>query len=391
MNKAHPPSRPSALFISTSGLVGGMERNVCALARYFDRHGWKTTTTFPEIGAADELHRWCEAQGVVSTTTSAVLPVTARHTWPGVLALRRLIRSVNPDFVSIHYGSNNVSLKDVIALRLSGRRKCIVTVYHPTEWTDSLQSRKKQLLTRLSAALLNEITTISQATADVLHAAGIPNSLHVIPCGLPTPNNDMSRVESRVHFGWTDDMFVIGCVARLEDTKGIDTLIEAVELAGHPSWHLAIVGRGPQQERLQSMIDERLPGRATLIGYVPKVDDFLVGCDVFALPSRLEGFGLVFVEAAFHGIPSVATNVGGIPEVIIDGETGLLVPVDDVAALATALEQLTEESRRTELGRAARSRAYEQFTEDVMGRRFDELVSATPSDVSTFGEPLPAS
>jgi glycosyltransferase involved in cell wall biosynthesis len=386
---ASPPSSTfdSILLISTSGVVGGMERNVCALSRYFSRRGWQTSTAFPSIDAADDLLSWCARQGVDGKINDAVLPVTAPHTWRGVLALRRMVREVDPDVVSVHYGGNNISLKDVLAIRLSGRRRVIATVYHPTEWDDSLQSRKKQWLTRFSCRLVDEVTTISQATAAVLREIGVTDRVQIIPCGVAEPHRVVERAWSRRAFGWGDDDFVIGCVARLEQAKGIDDLVRAVASSGDQSWRLAIAGRGPERERLQALIDEIAPERVSLLGYVEDLDSFFGGLDVFALPSRLEGFGLVFVEAALHGVPSVGTRVGGIPEAIADGETGLLVPVDDPSAVRDALVRMTDEGLRTRLGAAAAAWARARFTEDTMGRRFEALCSPGGAEANLAAMP----
>lgn len=384
----YAPSSPSSssssddsiLLICTSGVVGGMERTVCALSRYFSRRGWRTSTTFPSIDAADDLPSWCSRQGVHGEINDAVLPVTAPHTWRGVWALRRMVREINPRVVSVHYGGNNISLKDVLAIRLSGRRRVIATVYHPTEWDRSLQSRKKQWLTRLCCRLVNEVTTISRATAAVLRETGVTDRVRIIPCGVAEPQRAFARDDARRAFGWGESHFVIGCVARLEQSKGIDDLVRAVALSTDPSWRLVIAGRGPERERLQALIEAIAPHRARLLGYVEDLDTFFGGLDVFALPSRLEGFGLVYVEAAFHGVPSVGTAIGGIPEAIEDGVTGLLVPVDDPGAVRDALARMTDDGLRTTLGAAAGVWARAWFTEELMGRRFEALCSGDVSE-----------
>jgi glycosyltransferase involved in cell wall biosynthesis len=95
---------------------------------------------------------------------------------------------------------------------------------------------------------------------------------------------------------------------------------------------------------------------------------------VFALPSRLEGFGLVYVEAAMYGVPSVGYRVGGVPEAVLDRRTGILVEPGDIVGLRRALIELRDDSTlRQTLGRAARQRAHAELDEDTMVRRFIEL------------------
>ncbi|MDA4123535.1 MAG: glycosyltransferase family 4 protein, partial [Thaumarchaeota archaeon] len=162
-------------------------------------------------------------------------------------------------------------------------------------------------------------------------------------------------------------------VGRLVDRKGADDLVRAFsslsqEIGGVS---LEIVGAGPEMERLKAMaltlgVDERvrffgnLTGRALYERYSM--------ADVFAMPSKatstdVEGFGTVFLEAALFGKPSIGTTTGGIPEAIKDGETGLLVPPQDVEALTKALEELlSDDERRERMGTNAQETALSKFT-----------------------------
>ena len=351
-----------------------MERYVCNLSRDLVSRGWHVDTIFAAMGSEPSLLGWCRDQGVEAVRSSAVLPVTATHPIESMIALRRFIRDIDPAVVNIHYGGGHISLKDLIALRISGRRKIVVTVHHPTEWTASWHSRKKRLLTRSAAFLSNNITTISKATANVLAAAGIPlNRIEIIPIGVRPPVLLLSRLAAREILDWAQDLFVVGCISRLVDHKGLDTLIRAVAMAGDPQWRLVIVGDGPERLRLEQIVEtEGLTTQVLWMGYVDDIDVALAAFDVFSLPSRLEGFGLVFVEAAFHGVPSVATNVGGIPDAVIHESTGLLVPVDDPGALRDALLRMTDDKLRRRLGDTAAARPRAEFTESAMGARFEQ-------------------
>jgi glycosyltransferase involved in cell wall biosynthesis len=101
----------------------------------------------------------------------------------------------------------------------------------------------------------------------------------------------------------------------------------------------------------------------------------LAAADVFVLPSRIEGFGLVYIEAAMHGVPSVGCAVGGVPEAIADGVTGLLVPPGDVDALRDAIVNLrTHPEWRARLGATARTRALTEFTDHRMYQCYRALI-----------------
>jgi len=133
-------------------------------------------------------------------------------------------------------------------------------------------------------------------------------------------------------------------------------------------------GSGPERNVLEGRAAELLGARAIFLGQVPDKLDLYAACDVFALPSHMEGFGLVYVEAAFHGVPSIGARVGGVPDAVIDGETGLLVPVGDPDALANAIGRLRDDpALRARLGEAARARAYAEFTMDRLADRYERI------------------
>jgi len=367
------------LLLTTKAQIGGMERIACGLARQFTQRGWLVRAVFPVRPNNAPFLAWCRDQGVEAEASPALQDAGEPHELPHMLRLRELVRAWRPDVINVHYGDNTISLKDIAAVRASTRRKCVVSVHHPSPW-DSTNQRKK-LLTRLSGHIAHDVTTFSGATRQVLLEAGISaDKLHVIHCGVNPPTRLPARDDARQRMGVPTDAFVIGCVGRQELYKGVDHLIEAVARMTDPERRilLLVAGDGPARAGFEAQARERLGPRARFFGRVPDIDDFLACCDVFSLPSALEGFGLVYVEAAFHGIPSVASLTGGVPDAVIDGKTGLLTPVGDVAAIARALQRLhDDESLRQRLGEAARQRANLELTESKMADGF-ERVFAVP-------------
>lgn len=362
--------RPKVLLISTAANIGGMERVICSLARTIEGRGMPVVTLFPHSDNDAPLLRWCADQGVSATADPAVTDAASRHRWRDAFALRRLVRAHHPAVVNLHYGDNFISLKDVLAVRLAGRMKCVVSVHHPTPWT--AQNSKKRLMTRLASRLAHEVTTFSRATAEVLGEAGITESrIRVIPCGIAPPTARPDKDLARAQFEIPDGALVVGFLGRHVPHKRLDLLIEALDDASCRGAYLLVAGDGPERAAWESQARERLRARARFIGSVTTTEDFYAACDVFALPSDLEGFGLVFVEAAFHSVPSVGTLVGGIPDAITDSETGILVPPGDAVALRRALVRLlTEHDVRTRMGEAARERALTELTESRMTDRF---------------------
>jgi glycosyltransferase involved in cell wall biosynthesis len=153
-----------------------------------------------------------------------------------------------------------------------------------------------------------------------------------------------------------------------EAYKGVDHLIAVLPelLRDTPNLHLVAVGEGTDLPRLKQLA--QVSGAAERIRFLPfmppdKLQAAYDCCDVFSLPSRGEGFGLVFLEAMSHGKPVVAGAHGGIPDVVEDGVSGYLVPYGNISELADRLRRLlTDDSLRRRMGQAARQRVLRDFT-----------------------------
>ena len=161
---------------------------------------------------------------------------------------------------------------------------------------------------------------------------------------------------------------VVGNIARLAEQKGHRFLLEAAPavLKRHPDVRFVIVGDGELRPELEGRSGV-LGDRVALLGSRDDVPDLLASFDVFAFPSLYEGLGLAVIEAQAAGVPVVATQVGGIRENVVDGETGFLVPVGDADALAERIcfcLDHPEEARR--VGEKARRRVRERYSEQRM-------------------------
>jgi glycosyltransferase involved in cell wall biosynthesis len=165
----------------------------------------------------------------------------------------------------------------------------------------------------------------------------------------------------------------LAVVGRLIPIKGLDTLLEAV--ADVPGVDVEIAGDGPLRASLQADIDARgLGSRAHLLGRVAPAGPVLERAAIVVVPSLGEGFGMVALEAMERGRAVIASSVGGLPEIVADGETGLLVPPGDPVALAAAIRRLVADPERViAMGAAGRRRAVEVFGQDRCTRRTAEL------------------
>ncbi len=199
-----------------------------------------------------------------------------------------------------------------------------------------------------------------------------PSRVAVVPHGIPMPkldaNGEGDGLSRRMRQGWatSPDGILIGALGRLSPVKGYSVLLRAIaslKKENIPA-HLVLVGDGPEGRALKELA--RNLGIGDRARFVPPLDDtrgFFAAVDIFCAPSIEEGFGLAILEAMAHAKPVVASRVGGIPGLVEDGTTGLLVPSGEAQALAEALGRLAHDTalRRT-LGAASRRRAEERFS-----------------------------
>lgn len=203
-----------------------------------------------------------------------------------------------------------------------------------------------------------------------------PERSEVIYNGIDFARIPASSTDLRKTLGIDAGAFVVTTAGSLIRRKGHDVLIRAFAdmRIDRPS-HLLIPSGGPERASLEALVAELgLSDRVHFLGYIDDIPSVYQAADVFGLASRADAFGLVLAEAGHFGLPACATTVGGIPEVVANGETGLLVPPDDRAAFASALSRLAGDADlRQKMGDAARVRVGSMFSSQEMARRFENL------------------
>jgi glycosyltransferase involved in cell wall biosynthesis len=232
--------------------------------------------------------------------------------------------------------------------------------------TDRARLRAEAALSRIGATVVP-----SRALARFLRTRGFPpERLRVIPNGVT-----VRRAEPRP----TGGPVVIGTAAILEPRKGIDVLLDACgSISGE--FRVEIFGDGSMRTELERRAEtHRVPAR--FHGHVADAPARLGELDVFVLPARAENLPMAILEAMAWAVPVVATRVGGVPELVADGVTGILVPPDDPEALGAALETLLDDADlRASLGRAGAERVATQFdARHLAGRMlslYEELARA---------------
>lgn len=296
------------------------------------------------------------------------------------------------------FGAEAVVLDPAVPLGLIGPELGLpyAAVLHGAEVTvPGRLPLSRPLLARVlqKASLL--ISAGGYPEAEARRAAGgeLPPVVRVPPgvdVGRFVPLSPLERAGARARLGLPPGALLVTSVSRLVPRKGMDVLIEAAaRLAGsgrYPELTVAIAGSGRDRPRLERLV-ARTGAPVQLLGRIPDADlpDFYACGDVFALCCRSrwsgleqEGFGIVFLEAAAAGIPSVAGDSGGAAEAVLDGRTGAVVGrPSDPGEVARALEKLLADPElRRRQGEAARSRAVEEFAYDVLAGRLQEALDS---------------
>ena len=368
---------------SGEGLIRGADVVVLTMLDLLrDRHAFRLITDHEGLvaeararGHAVELWSFPGAWSLKITWTRLRTTVVA-----GV-RLWRLIRRERIDLV--HVNNGHYAHLMVLPALLTG-----------VPWLAHLHaplSRRTQLLFGIHCAdrILAVSNIVHRVWQDVPHVLRkcrtVYNTLPVFADLAPVP---------RSAFGISADRFVIVVAAVLTPGKAVDVAVAAVaELVsrGRPV-HLLVVGDGPERDRLVAMA-EGLP--VTFTGFRRDVPAIFAGCaDVVVLPSRAaESFGLVLLEAAQAGVPRIGSTDGGIPEVIADGEDGLLFPVDDAGALAGRIERLMDDpafaKRLVENARARLARDFSQTAfRDALEAQWGELLSSPRGVFARLGDIL---
>jgi glycosyltransferase involved in cell wall biosynthesis len=363
------------LHLVDSGLPGGNNTFVLELLRAIDRSRFRMGVCSWE-GDGPVLDQMRQAGAEVFTLKADL----ESHFGPGTIW--RYFRHIRSRGYQIVHANLGARIPRSVA-RLAGCRT-IAHVHGPPEGSLERIRQGDPALTRefkIAFGFASDwIVASSQYVSEML--AGICPVLMPRVCMIysaldldrwrPLSAEEMHRRRRAV--GIPDDALVVGFAGRLIPLKRPDCLLAAAEilLRRHPHLHFWLLGDGPLRPALQKQASW-LGDRVHLLGWQPG-SDWLPLFDILAQPSEAEALGFSIREAMACARPVVATAVGGIPEAVIDGQTGLLVPPDDSQALATALDTLIQNPiMRCEMGLAGRRRAELLFDCGTMARKFEEL------------------
>jgi starch synthase (maltosyl-transferring) len=346
--------------------IGGAERVLWTLARGLARKGHCVEVAC--LTGHGKVGEWLASEGI----PVHYLDARVSRPWSVVRPLRHVVRAFRPDVL------HNFLFHANLAGRYVGSRERVPAVVCAVRVED-VRRPWRLWLDGWTRWMMHAETCVSESARQFTHRKSrIPlGKLITIPNCVEVSRFDLPRGQFRSGIGIAEADPLVVSVGRLERQKGTAFLLAAATnvLQQHPRARFVLVGDGPDESALKAQAGGLgIRSSVHFVGWRPDVPQILADADVFVLASLWEGMPNVVLEAMAARCAVLATSVGGCPELVVDGETGLMVGPGDAAALAEALHRLLsapEERRR--MGDAGRTRAETEFGPELMIGRYEGL------------------
>jgi sugar transferase (PEP-CTERM/EpsH1 system associated) len=347
--------------------MGGLEKMVVSLIQGVDPSRFRTVLCCIERQGEwfCEAERYCDAALVLNKKPGLAYGLPFK--------LARFFKANHVDIVHCHnfagfvYGS--------LGARIA-RHSAVVYTVHGPEMPDKTRQRLFQRL-----PLVDAVVTVSEhMRRTAVERIGLKaERVTTIANGIPVRDRGDSRRQEDIKgdAGPGERAFAIGSVGRLSPEKDQKMLLRgfALVISKHPNARLLMVGDGPLRQELEACSKALgLAAHVRFLGSRPDVAEILDGLDLFVMSSREEGLPVALLEAMAAGLPVVATRVGGIPDVVTSGKTGILVPAGEPERLAEAINTLIEDRElATAIGLEGQKIVAERFDSSHMVARYEEL------------------
>jgi glycosyltransferase involved in cell wall biosynthesis len=333
-----------------AGELGGAEM---AIANLLER--LRPSVSVTVLGPHEDVVRWIAARRAHSRY--AVLPgLQDRDRVTALWRTRQAFVRLGADVLHFNLSCMSSCQWAIVAAMTIPSQRFVVMEHSPVGAWSSRSRRLKRITSRRADAHV----TVGRAAATMIERLGdLPaGSLEVVYSGVP-----LRELHPPPR---TSDDFTIGMLSRHDPVKGIDLAIEVVARLGE-GYRLVVVGDGPQRPELEALVRRLgMSERVELLPFRADARDLLGIFDVYLLPSRLEAFPVTVQEAMQAGVPVVATEVGSVREAIDEGETGFVVPVGDVGAMADAIRHLAgDDDLRARMGQLAAEVGRQRFDVDA--------------------------
>jgi sugar transferase (PEP-CTERM/EpsH1 system associated) len=357
--------------LESLGVGGGVETGVANLIEGMDRKRFDHI-----LCAVFRIGPWIDRFRIVPVVP---LEQKGKRLAIQVGPLTRVIREMKPDIV---HSRNWGALEAVIAARWV-RRCRVIHSEHGVEVDPASEPRRRAWFRRVAFEMADRVFSVSSQLRDTLaRCTGFSaRKIGVIHNGVEIArfrrDPDLRR-RYRAELELGDGEFAIGCVGRLSRIKDYPTILRAAERFEQfcPSWRLLILGGGPERQELEELVAAKpvLKRRVRFLGPSDRVPEFLNAIDAYVLPSIREGISNSLLEAMAARLPVIATDTGGNPELVVNGESGMLFPVGDSERLAELLRLLYQQvETRERLGTQALERVSREFSLDSMISKYEQM------------------
>jgi glycosyltransferase involved in cell wall biosynthesis len=368
------PAKPFiAYFIRQA--TGGMKNHLIDLVEGLNKKGYRLAVISPPNDSLKSALSAIDVPFYQLPMSHGLSPTDLGAVW----RLSGMLRALKPDLFHIH--GNKSALVGRPAAFLAGVPAVVLTVHNFLVYRNArrpMRSLANLAQRRLTSGIDRIIAVSDSLKKNLVENEGLSASqIEVIHNGIDYDRWQEKTVGSRPDSGLKESGFAVLAVGRLVDWKGHDVLIKAAAefRDASPDIQVAIAGEGPMRAELERLIRASGPEQnVSLLGHVADIRALLARADLFVLPSINEPFGIVLLEAMALGLPVIATDAGGVPEIITDDQNGVLVPPADAAALSRAISTLAADAaKRRRLGDCARITVKERFALQEIIERTEEV------------------
>lgn len=368
------------LFYTDTPIMGGAENQMLLLAKFLPSDKFSVTLV---CSGYKNLNGWC--QDFMETGANVVrLKVFHKHDPRHFFYLRKIL----PEFDLLHMHIwNPASCR--YGFIAATKTPLVITEHDPFAMKGLKGFLKRKFLKKVSA-----IIVASKAAKKLVldQDADLESKIRIIYNGIDIPewnrqkNVDERNEFRRAHFHALPNEKVILCAAELHKRKGQKYLIEAAKnlIVSYPDLKFVFAGDGPEKKHYEKLA-RPLGNRVVFLGRRRDIEKVMAASDFFVLPSAREAFGLVVIEAAIIGLPTVASEIGGLCEIVENGKTGLLAKPENTESLEKAIGYLMENpNKANEFKEAAKERVSKLFDAREMAlltaRIYDEVLSRSSAD-----------
>ncbi len=365
------------IFYTDTPIYGGAERHMFLLAKSLDITKFQVIVVCSDF---KQLNPWCD-KFLQHDIRVLRLKVSHKHDPRHLFQFRKILEKENPDLLHLHLW-NPGSCRYAFMAADPKKLKIVTTEHDPFPLHGLKKTLKKSSLKKTA-----RVIAVSKANQDLLLKLypEMKDKITVVPNGIDLESferetihfssQEKNRTRNNLFLSGTND-FVIISIAALHPRKGLKHLIASMKevTAMHPRTRLVIVGEGPEQNNLQRIIKKlHLENNAILIGHQENISKLLKSSDLFVLPSIKEAFGLVLLEAMAANLPIIASNVGGIPEIIHNHKNGELVKPESSKELSAKIIELIENRALAQKLAFVAHHDVKNFTAKIMAEKTEEV------------------